>query len=210
MASINWSRQLEQLWGGEIPYDVTFNVYDEGTKIGRVKAHKMVLAIASPVFRGQFFTCDTQDKNASEIDIYDTTFSAFHIMIAVIYSKDSLIGWLVSAKIEEVFDMLNLVRRYMFDDLVAVTKEGLSNFFLSYENLVDSAAIAERYFGTDVEAEAKQLHSRCVKKLKCSISGPEGGFLAAKFLEDHADKVKAAGKLLLHSKKINCTRVTKD
>merc|ERR1712181_169664 len=93
----------------------------------------------------------------------------------------------------------------MLDDLVAVTKEGLATFFLSYETLVDSAAIAEGYFGTTLEVEAKQLHSRCVKKLKCSISGPEGGFLAAKFLEGHhADNVEAAGKLLVHSKGINC------
>jgi len=204
MATVNWSRQLEQLEAEEIPYDVTFNVYEKGTKIGRVKAHKMVLAIASPVFRGQFFTCDTQDRTASEIDIYDTTYSAFQVMIDVIYSKYSLTWWQGSSNIEEVFDMLSLVRRYMIDDLVAVTKEGLATFVLSYENLVDSVAIAERYFGTDLESESKQLHLRCVKKLKCYISGPDGGSLAAKFLEDHADKLEAAVKLLGHSQVINC------
>ena len=98
----------------------------------------------------------------------------------------------------------------MIDDLVAVTEKGLSTFFLSYENLVEPAAIAERYFGTDLEAESKQLHLRCVKKLKCYISGPDGGSLAAKFLEDQADEMEAAGKLLVHSKETNCTRVTKD
>ena len=210
MASVNWSRQLEQLEAEETPYDVTFNVYEKETKIGRVKAHKMVLAIASPVFRGQFFTCDTQDKTVSEIDIYDTTYSTFQVMIDVIYNKYSLTRWLGFSKMEQVLDMHNLVKRYMLDDLFVVTKEGLYTFFLSYENLVDSAVVARHYFGTDLEAEVKQLHSRCVKKLKCYISGPDGGSLAAKFLEDHADKLEAAGKLLVHSKGINCSRVSKD
>merc|ERR1712181_156434 len=58
--------------------------------------------------------------------------------------------------------------------------------------------------GTNLEAEAKQLHLRCVKKLKCYISGPEGGTLAAKVMEDHADKLEAAVKLLGFSKDINC------
>jgi len=204
MTSFDWSRQFEQVGDGEIPYDITFNVYEEGTFIGSIKAHKVVLAINSPVFEKQFFTCDTQDKNASEMDIYDTTYSAFHIMIADIYNKHSLIEWLNVAKVEQVFDVLKLLKRYMMDDQVAVAEKSLATFSLSYANLVDSATIAKHYFSTTMEAEAKQLYSQCVKKLKCFISGPNGGSLAAKFLEDHADNMEAAGKLLIHSKDINC------
>ena len=209
MTSFDWTRQFEQLEGEEIPYDVTFDVYEEGTLIGSIKAHKVVLAIASPVFKAQFFTCDTQDKNASKIDIYDTTYSAFYTMIAAIYNKHSLAVCLSFAKVKEVFELLKLARKYMIDDQTDVVEESLATFSLSYENLADSAAIAEHYFGTNLEAESKQLHLRCVKKLKCYISGPEGGTLAAKFLEDHADKLEAAGKLLVHSKDTNCSRVTK-
>jgi len=204
MTSFDWSRQFEQHGNGEIPYDITFNVYEEETFIGNIKAHKVVLAIKSPVFKGQFFTCDTQDKNASEIDIYDTTYSAFYIMIADLYIKHALFDWLNSAKVEQVFDVLKLLRRYMLDLQVGLAEVSLATFSLLYDNLVESATIAERYFGTTLEAEAKQLHSRCVKRLKCYISGPDGGSLAAKFLGDHAGNMEAAGKLLLHSKDINC------
>ena len=78
--SVNWSRMLEQLEGEEIPYDVTFNVFEEGALIGSVKAHKMLLAIVSPVFKAQFFTRDTLDKTAEEINIYcqTNTYSAFN------------------------------------------------------------------------------------------------------------------------------------
>merc|ERR1719370_1309887 len=204
MTTVNWKRKLGEVEGEEIPFDVTFNVYEEGTLIGEVKAHKTLLAIASPVFKGQFFTCDTKDKNAVKIDIYDTTYSAFHIMIADVYSKHSLKDWLEAAKIGEVFEVLNLVKRYMMDDQVAVAEESLATFSLTWHNIVDSAATAERFFATELEPQAKQLHLRCVKLLKLFISGPHGGHSAADFLEHHLDKLEPASKLLMQSRDINC------
>ena len=131
MTSFDWSRQFEQPGDGEIPYNITFNGYEEGTFIGSIKAHKEFLAINSPVFEKQFYTCDTRDKNASEIDIYDTTYSAFYIMIADLYIKHSLIDWLNGAKVEQVFDVLKLLRRYMLDHQVGLAEVSLALSSLS-------------------------------------------------------------------------------
>jgi len=210
MTTINWKRQLGNVEGGEIPFDVAFNIYEEGTLSGKVKAHKNLLAFASPVFKGQFFTCDTQDKNAAEINIYDTTYWAFNLMIADVYSKHSLKEWLSVAKIGEVFEVLKLVKRYMIDDQVAATEKSLATCSLTWRNIVDSAATAECFFATDLEPEAKQLHLRCVKTLKYFISGPEGGCRAAKFVEDHLDKLEAASKLLVQSKELHCPNCEHD
>ena len=209
MTTINWKRQLGEVEGEEIPFDISFNVFEEGVLIGSIKAHKTVLAIASPVFKRQFFTCDTRDKNAAEIDIYDTTYSAFNIMIADVYSKHSLREWLSIAKIEKVFEVLKLVKKYMIDDQVAVAEKSLDTFSLTYDNIVDSATTAEHFFSTEMEAEARLLYLRCVKKLKLFISGPEGGFGAAGFVQRNLDQMEAACKLLVHTRDIDCNRVTK-
>ena len=65
-STIDWKSRLGEVEGEEIPFDITFNVFEEGTLMGGIQAHKMVLAIASPVFKRQFFTCDTQDKSAAD------------------------------------------------------------------------------------------------------------------------------------------------
>lgn len=207
--TIDWKSRLGEVEGEEIPFDITFNVFEEGTLMGGIQAHKMVLAIASPVFKRQFFTCDTQDKSAAEIDIYDTTYSAFHIMIADVYSKFSLKEWLGTAEVGEVFEVLKLVKKYMIDDQVAVAEKSLDTFSLTYDNIVDSATTAEHFFATEMEAEARLLYLRCVKKLKLFISGPEGGFGAAGFVQRHLDQMEAACKLLVHTRDIDCNRVTK-
>lgn len=213
MTTIDWRRQLGNVEGEEIPFDVTFNIYEEGTLSGKVKAHKTLLAFASPVFKGQFFTCDTQDKNAAEINIYDTTYFAFNLMITDVYSKSkhTLKEWLEGfAKIGEVFEVLKLVKRYMIDDQVAATEKSLANCSLTWSNIVDSAATAERFFATDLEPEAKQLHLRCVKMLRFFISGPDGGCRAAQFVEDHLDRLEVASKLLVQSKEHHCPNCEHD
>jgi len=210
MTTINWKRQLGEVEGEEIPFDISFNVFEEGVLIGSIKAHKTVLAIASPVFKRQFFTCDTRDKNAAEIDVYDTTYSAFNIMIADVYSKHSLREWLSIAKIEKVFEVLKLVKKYMIDDQITVAEESLATFALNFHNIVESATTAEYFFATELEAEARQLHLRCVKILKFCVSGPDGGSRAAHFLERNLENMKTACKLLVLSGDINCPNCERD
>ena len=65
----NWGKFLEA--DSDLPTDVVFRVEEklgkDETKAGTVSAHKLLLAVASPVFRKQFFGAlkeNTKDRQS--------------------------------------------------------------------------------------------------------------------------------------------------
>ena len=95
--------------GNNIPTDVTIKVSGKDADHSQphvFKAHKIVLALASPVFQAEFFgpAKDTSD----EVWVQDTTKVAFATMIDHVYLKK------VDLKVPfpELYEIVNLAEKY--------------------------------------------------------------------------------------------------
>ena len=72
----------------DLPPDVYFLLPDgeeEGNSFKTIKAHKLLLAGVSPVFRAQFFGPMKDEREV--IEVQDTTAEAFQAMVDFIYRK---------------------------------------------------------------------------------------------------------------------------
>lgn len=65
--------------------DVTFILEDDGTE---VQAHKLLLAMRSPVFRAQFLHGDMKERSTRCLKIRGLTASAFKAMLYFIYTDE--------------------------------------------------------------------------------------------------------------------------
>lgn len=102
---------------GSIPFDVTFKIVESdgetGEKLGMdIKAHKVILANTSPVFKTMFYG-PLKETNAV-IPIKQTTFEAFQKMMKFIYCVD--IEYKDMAAFQ-LFDIVNLAERYQLPSL---------------------------------------------------------------------------------------------
>ena len=86
----------------EIPYDITFVMEECGSK---VQAHKLIMAMCSPVFKKQFYgeLKETED----EIVIKEATKDAFITMLDFFYCRE--VDW-EEKTVEELFDIANMDR----------------------------------------------------------------------------------------------------
>ena len=65
----------------DVPFDITFVIEDCGTK---VRAHKLIMAMGSPVCKKQFY--GELKETTDEIVIKDTTRNAFAAMVDTFYA----------------------------------------------------------------------------------------------------------------------------
>ena len=94
---------------------MTFNLVNAcGVAEGRVAAHKMPLAIGSPVFRKSFYGSDNQDNFAAVVDIKETTLITCQTMINLIYMQRSVAGVLQALSYDCLFEVFNLLQKYEF------------------------------------------------------------------------------------------------
>ena len=70
----------------DLPPDVIFVIEGE-----RVRAHKLLLAGVSPVFKGMFY--GPMKETAEEIVVEETTFEAFDTMVKYIYQPQGGESW---------------------------------------------------------------------------------------------------------------------
>ena len=91
--TVDWTNFLAP--DSELPTDVTFNVVQSSGSY-RVKAHKLILAAVSPVFRRMFFANNENNftTETEAIDITDSECFAFQKMINFIYSKVKLFSFI--------------------------------------------------------------------------------------------------------------------
>ena len=97
----------------DLPPDVIFVIEGE-----RVRAHKLLLAGVSPVFKGMFY--GPMKETAEEILVEETTFEAFDTMVKYIYQPPggepfNLDGIQCPQKL---FELLTLATRYQVLTLV--------------------------------------------------------------------------------------------
>ena len=170
---IDWSTRLSQFTSedSEIPHDVTFKIEEENKEPRipqEVKAHKMILAMASPVFMKMFYVSDTLDKSAQQIVVRQTTVDAFKIMIHAIYNTTSLEESLKDKSVEEMFLVLDLVMKYQIPELTVAARECLTDVPLTEDAVLEVAEDAEHY-SMVFEEEAKGVLLQCAKFLQQKI-----------------------------------------
>lgn len=157
-----------------IPPDVFFQIMEDD-QVQEVKAHKMVLAMVSPMFRKMFYTSDVGDKTAKEIKIKETTKAAFEVMLDAIYNIRSLEENLKDKSVHEVFGVINLVERYQISELQEVVKTYISNYPVTDNTVIQIAADATEYTNLFHE-EAQHILIACTKFLQPKLSDAKSIF----------------------------------
>ena len=126
---MKWSRISDFLEeDSEIPTDIAFEIVDDvGTELGTVRAHKLILAAHSVFFRKAFFGTGLTFKEGTTgtVIVKETTKEAFLTMIDFIYEKKIN---LANRTVEELFDILNISKRYQLDDLTLAINNHFKDF----------------------------------------------------------------------------------
>ena len=206
---MKWSRISDFLKeDSEIPTDIAFEIVDDvGTEIGTVRAHKFILAAHSVFFRKAFFGTGLTFKEGTTgtVIVKETTKEAFLTMIDFIYEKN--IYW-ASKTVEELFDILNISKRYQLDDLTFAINNHFKDFPFTLSqfewsrrhNPLKVVAFAEEF--EQFPDEKKSLFDRAAIFLKEKLTTTDEmlSFLDGTSFE-HRD---LAVRLLKEVKKLSC------
>jgi len=106
----------------------------------KIKAHKVILAAFSPVFKSMFFGPMKETKNVVQVE--QTTHEAFKKLIEYIYQVD------IECKnmtLLELYDMVNLAELYDMPQLMDELKVQMGNIPLTMDNLIDIAQTATQF-----------------------------------------------------------------
>ena len=145
-----------------VPTDVTFR-FKQGDTQATVGAHKVIIAMGSPVFAKQFYGKLKETKE--EIDIEETTQQSFKTMIDYIYGKT--MDW-KSMTVEQVFAIGNLAERYQVDELMKKVKEVAMLFPVVDSNDAVAIASTAREF-SHFEGLRDVFLTRCSNFLKLTL-----------------------------------------
>ena len=121
----------------DIPFDITFVIEECGSEI---KAHKLIMAMGSPMCKKQFF--GELRENKHEILIVNTTKDAFVTLVDFLYGKE--VDW-AKKTIKDLFDVANMAEEYQIDALTEEIEEAAKRFPFAEQNVVLSAATAEQF-----------------------------------------------------------------
>ena len=119
----------------EIPHDITFVIEECGSK---VKAHKLIMAMSSPMCMQQFYG-ELKELN-DEIVIKDASKDAFCTMIDYFYGKE--VDW-KKKTVEELFGIANMAEKYQVSSLKEKIPGAVEFLEVNEENVVIIAAKAE-------------------------------------------------------------------
>ena len=107
-------RNLYQRQAEDFLTDVTFNLQDGS----QLKAHKVILALASPVFEAQLFGALAQ-KGVDEINITDVDSDSFQRVIQFVYLAEDVVKYgYEDANIEDYWRVLEAAHLYILPDLI--------------------------------------------------------------------------------------------
>jgi len=195
---INWATRLARIIAANssIPPDVAFKIMEAGTA-HYVNAHKMILAMVSPVFEDMFYTHNTASKSAKEIEIPDTTKPAFEIMISAIYDAMLIEDSLKGKSVNEVFNVLYLVTKYQIPELIRAVEAYLSSFPLTDNTVVEVASEAIEFRET-FHKQAQDLLLLCAKFLKTKLTDVPS---LLRFVVENKDELATVNELqiIMHS-----------
>lgn len=149
----------------EIPTDVSFKVcegsQEEGGQPGEDKSkifrgHKLLLSVASPVFRRQFF--GSLPEKEDPIPVQGTTCEAFNTMIEFIYKKVEHFSF-TSDNFAGLFEVRNISEKYQISALVTKVEQEIACRQLSRANLIEAAESAKIY--SHFTQASEELTLRC-------------------------------------------------
>ena len=139
----NWGAFLSQ--DSELPPDVSFCIKEDDEDGGKIfRAHKLLLAGVSPVFRQQFFgpMKDTEEV----VEVEETTSEAFDTMLSYIYKLPGKDTFTLGKKdCQKLFELLTLARKYMIPNLETVTLIAIEALAITRENMIFTATVATKY-----------------------------------------------------------------
>eukprot|EP00092_Neocalanus_flemingeri_P037484 GFUD01040816.1.p1 GENE.GFUD01040816.1~~GFUD01040816.1.p1 ORF type:complete len:274 (-),score=42.39 GFUD01040816.1:15-836(-) len=120
----------------DLPTDVTFFFQGEDNIVKEVKAHKLILSMASDVFKREFYGTMKEE----DVVIKDASQQVFQAMIEFIYNKRTALGDL---ELSFLASLYYLAEKYYLEDL----KEGILAIIpeheVNNENVLDVAILAE-------------------------------------------------------------------
>ena len=154
-----------------IPPDVCFLVKDETDgKSKSYKAHKLLLAGSSPIFRRQFI--GSMKETSSVVEVKNTTAEAFGTMLRYIYKGPGAITSTLGAiSCPQLIDVYELADRYQILGLKEITDRALDTLVITQENMMFMTTFAQKYKKTGFEDICKKLQMRCLKFLYDTTNG---------------------------------------
>ncbi|KAL7307058.1 hypothetical protein TKK_0000798 [Trichogramma kaykai] len=115
-----------------------------------IPAHRIILAMASPVFKAML-THDMLERKNNSVEIIDTPYNILIEMLRYIYT-----GEIISTKTDIVLEILAVADKYQIDNL-KVKCEKILCAELSTENALDIMEAALKYNVKNLENEAKNF-----------------------------------------------------
>ena len=182
----DWIKFLGQ--DSELPPDVTFCVV-QSTGTFKVRAHKLILAAVSPVFRKMFYGDQSYTTEGEEIEITDSECFAFQKMINYIYSKSYSI--LMYSDIRDSFETLKVGDKYDLTDLVVLSRRAIESFVITSKNVGKVLRVIEAYKTLEgFDAICRDLNKRCKKFVDDNLKTAQDVFnlLAVGNAEDDSEK----------------------
>ena len=159
----NWAALLDS--SSNIPTDITFKVVEKDGSESQAhvfKAHKMVLAVASPVFQAEFF--GLAKETSDMILVQDTTKEAFETMIDHVYLKNVTL----KASFHRLYEIVNLAEKYEMQSLMKKVVEHLEAMPLNSEEVVmEVTALAEMFPGFN--EVSRSLLLRCASFMLTNV-----------------------------------------
>jgi len=184
----NLSKCLES--NNIITSDVNF-VFDDqffGEPV-KLPAHKVILSVASDVFKTQFYGNVKEPSN--EIPIVDASYEAFKVMIEYIYHKKQ--DWeLDLAIMSEIF---YLGEKYQLEDLKLAVVEAVLKCQVNRSNFLEVATMAEKQL--QHPTLSKSLYTCAAKFLQKEFKGDIKEVLKL-FSEVEADSSDPTSSFILH------------
>jgi len=151
----------------DLPYDITFEIIgNERCKGRKVKAHKSILAVISPVFKRMLYGAMKETRDV--IPVEQTTADAFEKFIDFFYHVD--IDY-KNMTVLELFDMVNLAEQYDVPKLMEELIVGLTMVPLTMENFMEVATIASKFSEFEDASSALLLH--CAKHFHDKVTERE-------------------------------------
>eukprot|EP00092_Neocalanus_flemingeri_P002898 GFUD01003100.1.p1 GENE.GFUD01003100.1~~GFUD01003100.1.p1 ORF type:complete len:274 (-),score=60.48 GFUD01003100.1:44-865(-) len=136
--NVDWKSYLGP--NTRIPHDVVF-IFPEEEGSEDIGAHKVLLAMASEVFHGQFYG-PMSESEADVLAVVDNTREAFNIMVEFIYNK--IPNWDGFSKFELFFQVYKVADFYLLDKLKAAVEDAVKNFVITEANFQELSLCADR------------------------------------------------------------------
>ena len=158
LKGILWSSYLGP--SPPLPYDVIFNIIEEGKITGSIGAHRYLLSTCSPVLCTEFF--GLLADRGRVIDIKETRFHAFRYLVDYIYGINRKLE--IDKEAQELFEILNIAERYDVQKLKENMIEQLNDMQICAKNVMEVARVAEVYYHFNTVSDS--ILSSCSKLLK--------------------------------------------